>query len=105
MRSLAIIAALLAGLAAAFEVTVSSGHELLLFDVIMEQPMGRFWFLLPAVADGVTFANLVDDFDYLCAQVAQPALARSDVGVTEVVISVSATEVLFGTATDVVQCF
>ncbi|MFT5649031.1 MAG: hypothetical protein ACI93B_000123 [Yoonia sp.] len=105
MRSLTIIAVLLAGPAAAFEVTVPSGHELLLFDVIMEPPMGRFRFLLPAIADGVPFSDLVDDFDYLCAQVAQPALAQSDVGVTEVVISVSATEVPFGTATDVVQYF
>jgi len=105
LGSLAIIAALLVGPAAAFEVTVPSGHELSLFDVIMEPPMGRFRFVLPAVADSVAFADLVDDFDYLCAQVAQPALVRSDVGVNEIVISVSATEVPFGEATDVVQYF
>jgi hypothetical protein len=105
LRSLAIIAALLAGPAAAFEITVPSGHELSLFDVIMDPPMGRFRFVLPAVADNVAFADLVDDFDYLCAQVAQPALAQSDVGVTEIVISVSAAQVPFGTATDVVQYF
>lgn len=105
MRSLAIIAALFASPAAAVELTVPSGHVLSLFDVIMDPPMGRFRFTLPAIADGIGFDQLVDDFDYLCAQVAEPALAGSDVDVTNIVISVSASEVPFGEATDVVQYF
>lgn len=105
MRSLAIIAALWAGSAVAVELTVPSGHVLTLFDVIIDPPMGRFRFTLPAISEGVGFDQLVDDFDYLCRQVAQPALAQSDVVVTDIVISVSASEVPFGNATDVVQYF
>lgn len=99
------ILAMVAGPVAAADITVPSGHVLQLFDVIIEPEMGRFRFSLPAVASGVEFADLVDDFDYLCAQVAQPALVAAGSQVADIVISVSAAPVPFGEQTDVVQYF
>jgi len=105
LRSLAIIATFWAAPLAAYEVTVPSGYQLRLYDVIMEPALGRFRFVLPAVAEGVGFVDLVDDFDFLCAQVAQPALVQSGSDVSDIVISVSAHAVPFGEPTDVVQYF
>lgn len=105
MRKLAMILAICAAPAGAAEVPVPSGHVMELFDVIMEPELGRFRFALPAVADGVGFADLVDDLDYLCAQVAQPALVAAGADISEIVISVSAAQVPFGEPTEVVQYF
>ncbi|MEN9011674.1 MAG: DUF6497 family protein [Yoonia sp.] len=105
MRILAIIALCCATPVGAADVAVPSGHVLRLFDVIMDPPMGRFRFVLPQIADGVGFDDMVADFDYLCAEVAQPALVAAKMAVDSIVISVSAAEVPFGETTDVVQYF
>ena len=105
LRKLAMILAICAAPAGAAQVAVPSGHVMELFDVIMEPELGRFRFALPAVADGVRFADLVDDLDYLCAQVAQPALVAAGADISEIVISVSAAQVPFGEPTEVVQYF
>ncbi len=105
IRTLAIICAFCASPAAATEFAVPSGHVFTLFDVRMEQDLGRFRFTLPEIATGLTFEDVVDDFEFVCAQVAVPALTQSGSGVTQLVISVSAEAVPFGEMTDVVQYF
>lgn len=67
--------------------------------------MARFRFVLPQVGTGLGFSDILDDIEYVCAQVALPALTQSGSGVTQLVISVSAEQVPFGAATDVVQYF
>ena len=91
--------------AMAQDIMVPSGHTLSLFDVIMENDIGRFRFVLPEIADDVAFEDIVDDLDYVCAEVALPALTQAGSGVSQLVISVSAAEVPFGEATDIVQYF
>jgi len=105
IRYLAIIASLLPAPAIAQEIAVPSGHVLSLVDVIMEENIGRFRFVLPDIANGVAFEDIVDDLEYVCAQVAVPALTQAGSGVTQLVISVSAAEVPFGQATEIVQYF
>ena len=105
IRTLAIIASLLASPLAAREFVVPSGRVLTLFDVIIEPDMGRFRFVLPEIATGVEFEDIVDDLDYVCAQVALPALTQAGSDVSQLVISVSAAEVPFGEATEIVQYF
>lgn len=105
IRFLAIIASLLAQSAAAQEFAVPSGRVLTLFDVIMEDDMGRFRFVLPDIASGVSFEDIADDLDYVCGQVALPALTQAESDVTQLVISVSAAKVPFGAATQIVQYF
>lgn len=82
-----------------------SGRVLTLFDVILEDDLGRFRFLLPDIAVDVAFEDIVDDLDYVCAQVALPALTQAGSDVSQLVISVSAAEVTFGEATEIVQYF
>ena len=71
----------------------------------MEQNIGRFRFVLPEIAQGVTFEDLIDDLDFVCAQVAVPALTQAGSDVSQLVISVSAAQVPFGEASQVVQYF
>lgn len=89
----------------ASEIAVPSGKVLTLFDVIMEPEMARFRFALPAVADGVEFVELIDDLQYLCDDVAVPALVQAGREVAQLVISVSAEPVPFGEPTDITQYF
>ncbi len=89
----------------ATEIVVPSGHVFTLFEVRIEDDLGRFRFTLPEIATGLTFADVMDDFDFVCAQVAVPALTQAQSGVTQLVISVSAEEVPFGEITEVVQFF
>ena len=105
MRFSAIIIATLASSAAASEIVVPSGRSLTLFDVIMEADLARFRFVLPAIADGVTFSDLVDDLQYICDAVAIPALKQAQSDVSQMVVSVSAQEVPFGEASDIAQFF
>ena len=82
-----------------------SGRTWTLFDMRMEPDMARFRFMVPEVGAGLGFEDVLDDIEYVCAQVALPALTQSGSGVTQLVISVSAEEVPFGAATQVVQYF
>ncbi len=105
MRILAVILAILAGPVAASEITVPSGRVLTLFDVIMEPDLARFRFVLPQAGKGVEFTDLVDDLQFLCDDVALPALAEAGREVPQMVISVSAEPVTFGEPTDITQFF
>ena len=101
---------LCAGQGMAQEVTVPSGTDMTLFDVILEPEVSiaRFRFLVPAIAgeNGVSFADALPDIEYLCDDVVLRALAANGWTASEVVISLSASEVPFGVVTpDVVQYF
>lgn len=98
------------GQGAAQQVAVPSGIEVTLYDVILEPDVNvaRFRFLVPAIAggDGVGFADVLPDIQFLCDDVVVPGLAENGWTQGEVVISLSAQEVAFGVATpDVVQYF
>ncbi len=105
IRYLAIIASFLALPVTAQQIAVPSGRVLSLFEVIIEDDMGRFRFVLPEIADGVDFEDIADDIDYVCSQVALPALTQAGSDVSQLVISVSAAEVAFGEPTEIVQYF
>ncbi len=105
IRTFAIILALVAGPAWASEFAVPSGRTFALYDVRIDDDLGRFRFVLPEIATGATFADVVDDIEYVCAQIAVPALTQANSSVTQLVISVSAEEVPFGEATQVIQYF
>lgn len=105
MRLMAFMLAILSGPATASEIAVPSGKVLTLFDVIMEPEMARFRFTLPSIALGVEFVDLVDDLQYLCDDIAVPALVEAGREVPQLVISVSAAPVPFGEPTDVAQYF
>lgn len=95
---------------AAQEVAVPSGIEVTLYDVILEPDAqtARFRFRAPAIggADGVTFADALPDIQFLCDDIVVPGLAQNGWTEGEVVISLSAQDVVFGVASpDVVQYF
>jgi len=89
---------------AAQDVSVPSGLDVALYDVILEDPTqtARFRFLVPAIggADPVTFTDVADDLQYLCDTLAIPGLAANGWAAKDVVISLSAEEVDFGVVTD-----
>jgi hypothetical protein len=92
---------------AAQDVTVPSGQPLSLLEVRLEEApvLARFRFLAPDL-DARGFEAVADDFAVLCADLALPALAASDVTVDKLVISMSAKDVPFGeVAPDVTQFF
>ena len=96
--------------ALAQEVTVPSGLDVRLYDVILEEPTqtARFRFHVPAIgaADPVTFSDVVPDLQYLCDALAIPGLAANGWAAKDIVISMSAEPVEFGAITaEVAQFF
>lgn len=91
------------------DVSVPSGIAMTLYDVIIEKDAARFRFLAPAIdpaGAGLTFTQVADDLQYLCDALVMPALAHNGWAAVDVVISLSAQEVVFGeTAPDVMQFF
>lgn len=66
----------------------------------------RFRFVAPALAQGVGFAQVEQDFPVLCAQVAVPTLVAARQDVAQVIISMAEKPLEFGaTAPSVVQYF
>jgi heme/copper-type cytochrome/quinol oxidase subunit 2 len=109
-RFTVIILALSASDVGAQQVTVPSGLEIELYDVILEPDanIARFRFRVPAIGGdaGVTFAEALLDIQYLCDDVVIPSLAQNGWTDGEIVISLSNKEVAFGVASpDVVQYF
>ena len=109
---LAVLAlALVAGAAGAQEIAVPSGLVMTLYDVRLEQdpdPVARFRFVSPVVdpaGEGRSFADLVDDLQFVCDRVVIPSLAANDWEGTSVVISVSNIETEFGVFDDSVTQF
>ena len=96
--------------AAAQTIDVPSGLEVSLIEVILEEnpPTARFRFLVPAIgqSDAVAFSDVAADFQYLCDSLVIPGLAANDLGTQDIVISMSAENVPFGTVTaEVTQFF
>ena len=100
----------LASGAAAQAIPVPSGVDMTLFEVLFEQEpvqLARFRFVVPAIAGGaVPFGDVASDIEYLCDAVVVPALAANAWTSGEVVISLSAQELVFGEpAHDITQYF
>lgn len=110
-KRFAILAACLcATMGQAQQVAVPSGLDVTLYDVILEAEtkIARFRFVAPQIDgdDAVSFSDAVPDMQYLCDSVVLPGLAATGWTQGEVVISLSAAEVVFGVASpDVVQYF
>ena len=86
---------------AAQQISVPSGAEIALYDVILEADaqIARFRFVMPdiAVAGGhKAFADVVGDLQYVCDSVIVPALHGNGWSGGEVVVSVSDRPVDFG---------
>ena len=111
MGGLGLIAAMAASSSMAQAVSVPSGTEMKLFDVIFDQepPIARFRFVAPDISPSgraLQFSDVLEDFEYLCADVVLPALAASNQSAQVIVISLSEREIAFGeVAPDVVQFF
>ena len=107
MVRFAVAACLLATPSLAQEVSVPSGLDVSLFDVILEEDAqtARFRFLVPAVGGDVAFADVVADFEYLCNALAIPGLAANGWAAKDIVISMSEAEIPFGTVTSEVTQF
>ncbi|MEJ6397673.1 DUF6497 family protein [Yoonia sp. 208BN28-4] len=110
IRILAIAAVLAAPVADAQEVVVPSGLSIVLQEIRLEEEprkMARFRFVAPAIKGGaVAFADLVDDVDFLCAEVVLPGLADNGWTDGNVVISLAEVPTEFGTpAPDITQYF
>lgn len=91
-------------------VSVPSGLDVSLIEVILEEdpPTARFRFLVPAIgtSEDVAFSDVAADFQYLCDALVIPALAEFGAVTQDIVISMSAENLPFGTVTaDVTQFF
>ena len=88
------VAACFAGALQAQDVTVPSGLDVSLFDVILEDPTqtARFRFLVPAIGgpDAVPYADITPDLQFLCDDVAIPGLAANGWDAKDIIISLSA---------------
>jgi hypothetical protein len=108
MRRLALLLALAAAPpATAQQITTPSGEIVTLFDVVIEPDtaLARFRFLAPGIA-ARAFEEVQDDFPWLCANLALPALAANDQTAAQVIISMSDRELPLGaTDPDAVQYF
>jgi hypothetical protein len=108
LRRLAIIAMLVAAPAAAQTIVTPSGQSVTLFDVVIEPDtnLARFRFLAPQIGDGTGFDAVQEDFPWLCANVALPALAANDWTPGQVIVSLSDRELALGASDpDAVQFF
>ncbi len=101
----------LCGPLAAQLISVPSGTEMRLFEVIFDDQLEvtRFRFVSPAISpakEALQFEDVIGDLEYLCADVVLPALAASEQSAQAIVISLSEREIAFGeVAPDVVQFF
>ena len=87
--------------AAAQQISVPSGLDIALYDVILEADaqVARFRFLVPEIAvtgGHKVFADVIDDLQYVCDSVIVPALQGNGWSTGEVVVSVSDRPVDFG---------
>ncbi|MEM6728661.1 MAG: DUF6497 family protein, partial [Pseudomonadota bacterium] len=94
--------------AAAFD--LPSGHETTFLDSFYEaQADGALWarfrFVMPAIGQGVDYADVADDFLTLCENYALPSLAGQDIP-DQIIITLADRPTEFGVATpDATQFF
>ena len=86
---------------AAQQISVPSGAEIALYDVILEADaqIARFRFVMPDIAVGggrKAFSDVIDDLQFVCDSVIVPALHANGWSAGEVVVSVSDRPVDFG---------
>lgn len=104
-----------AAMAQPVEAAAPSGLALRLLDQRIEahydgSTLARYRFVAPALAEGVQYDSVADDFAYLCRSYALPDLAMSQNDssrdVAQIIISFSSKELEFGaTAPEIVQFF
>lgn len=98
--NIAVCAALIASTACASD-AVPSGLSVRLHEVLFTDTTARFRFIAPDVArelNAVAYADIADDFAYLCSQNAVPALEKAQRSVDEIVISIADRVTEFGQA-------
>jgi len=83
--------------------SVPSGTGMELYEVLIdkvgEEDWLRFRFIAPGISKdlgGVTYSDVVDDFEYLCREIALPYLADYDLAADVVVVSLLDRPVAFG---------
>lgn len=97
---IAVCAAFLSTGAVASDVT-PSGLSVMLHEVLFTDAAARFRFIAPEVAresGTVSYADIADDFVFLCSQTAVPALQKAQREVDEIVISIADRVTEFGHA-------
>lgn len=101
-RALVLVGVLMPVAASAQSVTLASGLEVTLMEVLIEEGparLARFRYLAPAIdpaGQGLDYAATAPDMAELCASHALPALAAEGQTVAEIVISLSDRPVAFG---------
>lgn len=107
----AVFCALIGAAAQAQSVTTPSGQTVTLYDLRIEPDTGyaRFRFLAPAIAPGdtaLTYADVSDDFQWLCESFALPELQAQGWVAAQIVITLSDRAVAQGsTDPDATQFF
>lgn len=90
---------------------VPSGYPLYLQEFLLDAQadnatVARFRFVMPEIGQKtVGFADVEQDFQYLCDSHALPALARAGQSADQVIISLSDRETVFGVISDVATQF
>ncbi len=90
-------------------ITVPSGQEITLSEVLLDEAPGELWarfrFVAPAIRAGGQ-GESAGDIDHLCTALARPYLSHHGLAPARVVISLASREVPFGSsAGDVTQFF
>ena len=90
---------------------VPSGYEIFLHELLFEtrqdnSKVARFRYVMPIIGqEAVTFADVEQDFEYLCASQALMRLAAEEGNVDQVIISLSDRETDFGATSNVATQF
>jgi hypothetical protein len=82
-----------------------SGINISLFEVLVDEVSAETWlrfrFLAPSIArttGSVTFAEIEQDFEYLCREIALPYVAHHDLDAEVVAVSILDRPIAFGTS-------
>jgi len=106
---LVVLAWLLTTPAAAQTFTTPSGLPTEVAEVILDDATGfaRFRFLAPTLGqEGATIADITDDFQWICENLALPSLTAQNQTSSQIIISIADRDVAFGvTDPDATQYF
>jgi hypothetical protein len=92
------------------QMSLPSGLEVRLFEVVLEEAplVARFRFVAPAIdpiGEAKNFGDVVADFQYLCDSVVVSALGQNDWAGEQVVLSLASAETEFGVYDEAVLQF